>query len=100
MRNAVRRMWETGSVPEYCTCGAQLPPDALFCHKCGKPQRDLIGAEPEESLPPTVPQTLAAEVPSQKAPPQKSPPVGFRNPIAVRVALLTGIGALLFNFLP
>src|ERR1700751_3927993 len=21
-----------------CTCGAQLPDDARFCHRCGKPQ--------------------------------------------------------------
>ena len=33
-------MCQTEVVPEYCTCGAQLPPDARFCHKCGKPQYD------------------------------------------------------------
>ena len=27
------------TVPEFCTCGARLPEDARFCHKCGKPQR-------------------------------------------------------------
>jgi len=32
---------------EFCSCGAQLPPDALFCHKCGKPQRELVAPEPE-----------------------------------------------------
>lgn len=36
-------------MPEYCTCGAQLPPDARFCHKCGKPQREeLLPSSPEE----------------------------------------------------
>jgi hypothetical protein len=25
-------------VEQRCTCGALLPPDARFCHKCGKPQ--------------------------------------------------------------
>ncbi len=34
-------------MPDFCTCGAQLPLDALFCHKCGKPQRDVIEPEPE-----------------------------------------------------
>jgi hypothetical protein len=68
-------------VPEYCTCGAKLPEDALFCHKCGKPQReDLIVAEqppPPPVLPPPVP-----------AP--KMPPIGFHNGPAVRIALVYG----------
>src|ERR1017187_9471093 len=33
-------------MPEFCTCGAQLPPDSLFCHKCGKPQRDVMACKP------------------------------------------------------
>ena len=33
-------------MPEFCSCGAQLPPDALFCHKCGKPQRDIVEPDP------------------------------------------------------
>jgi hypothetical protein len=81
-------------MPEYCTCGVQLPPDALFCHKCGKPQRDLMPVEVEEAQP-----VIAVQAAPIEAPP-KSPPVGFRNPVAMRVALLSGIGALLFNFLP
>ena len=31
---------------DFCTCGAELPPDALFCHKCGKPQREIVEPEP------------------------------------------------------
>ena len=67
-------------MPERCTCGAVLPPDALFCHKCGKPQReDLIPVEAEPAPPPP---------PLPQAP---SPlPMGFRNGPAVRVALLAG----------
>jgi hypothetical protein len=33
-------------VADFCTCGAQLPADARFCHRCGKPQF----AEPPPSL--------------------------------------------------
>jgi hypothetical protein len=66
-------------VPEFCTCGAKLPEDARFCHKCGKPQRD----EPllvEEPTPPPLP---LASVP-------KIPPIGLTNGLAVRIALLGG----------
>ena len=43
---------QTEIVPEFCTCGAQLPPDARFCHKCGKPQYDYPGVEEPEPAPP------------------------------------------------
>jgi hypothetical protein len=70
-------------VPERCTCGAQLPPDALFCHRCGKPQRDLIepDPEPEVVIPPPIP-AVATPV---------APPIGFRNGQVVRIALLAGV---------
>jgi zinc-ribbon domain len=78
-------------VPEYCTCGAQLPPDARFCHKCGKPQREEDLAVEEQpiivALPPEPP----------PPPPAEPPPISFRNAIAVRVALLTGIPVVLLT---
>jgi hypothetical protein len=77
---------------EFCSCGAQLPPDALFCHKCGKPQREIAAPVPEGPVPaPTfVPPPAARKVAL----------VGFRNPTALRVALLVGVGAMFFNFIP
>lgn len=66
-----------------------MPPDARFCHKCGKPQRE----EP-------IPETPRAEPPRpvlaepRETPPR--PPVGFHNPVAVRVGLVSAaIGSLL-----
>ncbi|MGA2268042.1 MAG: hypothetical protein ABSH44_06180 [Bryobacteraceae bacterium] len=82
-------------MPEFCTCGAQLPPDALFCHKCGKPQRELIAPEihaPEHAefaLPPTP----AAVNP-------EAAPMNFRNPVAVRIAFTTSILAALLSWVP
>jgi hypothetical protein len=68
---------------ERCTCGAVLPPDAMFCHKCGKPQREeLIPMEMETAVPPPLPLPLPALEP---------PPIGFRNGPAVRIALLAGV---------
>jgi hypothetical protein len=75
-------------VPEYCTCGAQLPPDARFCHKCGKPQReeDLLD-EPVVVVPP----------PPALAPAPPPPAINFHNAIAVRVALLAGTLAFMIS---
>src|SRR3984885_13345571 len=85
-------------MPETCTCGAQLPPDSLFCHKCGKPQREI--AEPE-ILTPAIPAPAAtAPAPSFVAAPRFAMPVSFRNPVAVRISLLVGFAAMLFSFLP
>jgi hypothetical protein len=75
-------------MPDFCTCGAELPPDALFCHKCGKPQRDIIAVEPEPQAVP-APQPQWAPV----APPPPDTPVSFRDRAAVRIALRVGVAA-------
>jgi hypothetical protein len=75
-------------VPERCTCGAQLPEDALFCHKCGKPQREIVSVhEPESAPPPPIPAAtpIAAEPPA----------ISFHNGPAVRIALAMGFLAFL-----
>lgn len=77
-------------MPEFCTCGAQLPPDARFCHKCGKPQREEdvpVEEQPIVAAPPPPPPSQAAE----------PPPISFRNATAVRVALATGIPMFLLS---
>ena len=66
-------------MPEFCTCGAKLPEDARFCHKCGKPQRDEPVFVEQETVPPPLPPTAP-----------KIPPIGLTNGLAVRIALLGG----------
>jgi hypothetical protein len=66
-------------VPEFCTCGAKLPEDARFCHKCGKPQRDELLFIEQEAVPPPLPPATP-----------KIPPIGLTNGLAVRIALLGG----------
>jgi hypothetical protein len=75
----------------YCTCGAQLPPDARFCHKCGKPQFEMLADEPAEVVAPVVAEPVVALPP---------PPVSWRNPAAVRAASLAGALTSLLILLP
>jgi hypothetical protein len=80
-------------MPEFCTCGSRLPPDALFCHKCGKPQREIL--KPEISDAPELP----AVQPFVAAPPvllDLQPP-SFHNPAAVRVALIVAVSATVLS---
>ncbi|MBL8228414.1 MAG: zinc ribbon domain-containing protein [Bryobacterales bacterium] len=83
----------------YCTCGAQLPPDARFCHKCGKPQFEMPVQEPDDEpvAPAAAPGVAPAATPAGPAPPLE---VNFHNPIAVRTGLLTAVIASLTNSLP
>jgi hypothetical protein len=79
-------------VPEFCSCGAQLPPDALFCHKCGKPQFETA-VEVEEAV--TVP---AVPVPP---PVVEGPlPIDFHNGKAIRAALFTASLIFFFSTVP
>ena len=82
------------TMPEYCTCGAQLPPDALFCHKCGKPQRDIVVPEPQVTAPP--PEDAPPPIPA----PTELPPLNFHNGVALRIALMVAFTATLLSFLP
>src|SRR5690349_21274649 len=80
-------------MPDVCTCGAQLPPDALFCHKCGKPQREIVATEPEAPPPPPPAASFVER--------QTAPLLNFRNPAAVRIALLVAVAATVVGlFLP
>lgn len=87
---------ETGSVPEFCTCGAELPPDARFCHKCGKPQRE----EPQLSEP--VENSLSGETPvdAEPLPALRPPVINLHNGLAVRVGFLAGSIAFVLGLLP
>lgn len=81
-------------MPEVCTCGAELPPDARFCHKCGKPQRE----EPEAA---ELAANAQVTAPTPVAPPPVPPvPLGFRNPVALRVGLLAAALLCLTMMIP
>ncbi len=74
---------------DYCTCGAHLPPDARFCHKCGKPQYE---DPPEE--------TEIAPLPVAVAAPPAPAEISFHNGTAVRIAFLAALLAFILFILP
>ena len=78
-------------MPEYCSCGAKLPEDALFCHRCGKPQREIVVPEVQEVPPPIQPQATR---------PPEPVPLNFHNTVALRIALLVSAIATLLSILP
>jgi hypothetical protein len=71
-----------------CTCGAQLPDDARFCHRCGKPQYE----EDVERLREQEQQTLTPP-PAAPAPAPQTAKIDFSNKralfVSVAVALFT-----------
>jgi hypothetical protein len=78
-----------------CTCGAILPEDARFCHKCGKPQfEENIAALNSEQEPESI---QTAPKPSTIS---NAPPVGisFKNSRAVVISLVVAAGAMLCFF--
>jgi hypothetical protein len=79
-------------VVERCTCGAQLPPDARFCHKCGKPQYDYPGLETEP--------VVEAPPPSSPPSPPQPPEISFRNGTAVRIGFLAALIAFILFVIP
>lgn len=84
---ATLKVVPTIHMSEFCSCGSELPPDALFCHKCGKPQREL----PEVAV--EAPAAPVAAILLPPTPEPTPPPLDFRNPLAFRIALLVALGA-------
>lgn len=79
-----------------CTCGAILPDDARFCHKCGKPQFEEDAARisaqqaPEAVQAPLEPVTVSGT--SLAA-------ISFKNSRAVVISLIVAAGTMV-GFLP
>ena len=81
--------------PEYCTCGATLVENARFCHRCGRPVYETNLTEVADSVdldtPPLIPPAAIRPAPL---------PVGFGNPIAVRVAFLMSLAIIVIQLIP
>lgn len=67
-----------------------MPPDARFCHRCGKPQFAELITEPDPTPPPL-------EIPAAVEP--QAVEIGFTNPLAVRIGLFLAILTFLLSVL-
>ena len=86
---------------DFCSCGAQLPEDALFCHRCGKPQRELPDVHAPDASEPQAeqaqPGTLEAVEASE---PAFASEINFSNKGAVRICLFCAVAASVLSSLP
>ncbi|MBE7543482.1 MAG: hypothetical protein M9913_08015 [Bryobacteraceae bacterium] len=84
---------------QHCSCGTRLVEDALFCHKCGKPTREIVPEEdPEqeesgaESVETEAEPATASPIQAEPAAPVAAAPAGpeihLRNSLTLRVAML------------
>ena len=82
----------TVDVQARCTCGAVLPEDARFCHKCGKPQNeeDMARLLAEETAARPVPPPIPATAPPGTG-------ISFKNARAVSISIVVAIGTLLVS---
>jgi hypothetical protein len=77
-----------------CNCGATLPEDARFCHRCGKPQwaEDIAAFEP-------IAEARASAVPPP-VPAGAGSPLTFSNPLALRTSLLVASITAVLEIIP
>jgi hypothetical protein len=85
-------------VEQYCSCGTRLVEDALFCHKCGKPTREIVpeeepehesgGEAVEEETETPAPVAVQTEPVPAVATAPAGPQIHLRNSLTLRVAML------------
>jgi hypothetical protein len=73
-----------------------LPPDARFCHKCGKPQYDYMPAVEEPEPEPTLQVAALSEQLQARFPAD----IGFHNGLAVRIGFIAAMGAVMISLFP
>jgi hypothetical protein len=85
-------------MPENCTCGAKLAENARFCHRCGRPVFEE--ARPDEVVDAVDPSPALSPAAPVIGPVPAPLPVGFGNPIALRVAFLMSLAIVVMQLIP
>jgi len=84
-------------VADFCTCGAQLPVDARFCHRCGRPLFADPPPSPEDSSefhrPPGIEHSAddLRAIAAAAATPDAPAAISFHNTNAVSTGFITAI---------
>lgn len=78
----------------YCTCGAKLADESLFCHRCGRALRDYL---PVDEEPEPEPEPAAAPIVVETAP-EPAPLAGFQSGAAVRCGVIAAALTFLLMF--
>lgn len=78
----------------YCTCGAKLADESLFCHRCGRALRDYL---PVDDEPEPEPEPEATQLVVEPAPPVEAL-VSFHSGVAVRCAVIAAALSFLLMF--
>lgn len=78
----------------YCTCGAKLADDSLFCHRCGRALRDYlpVDEEPEPESEPALAPVVVEPAPSVET------LVNFQSRTAVRCGVIAAALTFLLMF--
>jgi hypothetical protein len=83
-------------MPPVCSCGATLPEDARFCHRCGRPQRDEfpdVKIEPDRV-------SVATAPPASSVVTSIVQTVSFSNPLVLRTSLLVASITTMLEIIP
>lgn len=82
--------------PVFCSCGARLVADAVFCHRCGKPVFEPAPLETPPDPPQAAPEAniasgLPADSLSHPAAAAYLNPISLRNKLAVQIAFFIAV---------
>lgn len=87
-------------MPDTCTCGTVLVENARFCHRCGRPTFPDVQVPDTHAPEPNEIGATAVRDAGSLSQTRQPAPVGFSNPIALRIAFLMSIAVMVLEMIP